>query len=182
MISYEFLLYITYNESIISVFVFFFTIKVAALTAQLASAGKPSGFALLDSNGRLSQSLLEAGYDKYSWYDLGWQSLHMAAAGACRGSTLLGGSGCCGNVVVARNAADKKSCTELCAQTVYNNCDAGVSIYGRQGKATENGEVVGSFYNYPCSYVDHGGSEASSPDEGIRDHSWYFSFCCCRKG
>jgi len=148
----------------------------------LAKAGKPEGLAILDADGNLPQDALPAGYDKYSAYDLGWQSLQMAAAGACRGSTLLGGSGCCGNVVVARNAADKKSCTELCAQTVYNNCDAGVSIYGRQGKATENGEVVGSFYNYPCSYVDHGGSEASSPDEGIRDHSWYFSFCCCRKG
>ena len=51
---------------------FFFIIKVAALKAQLATAGKPSGFAMLDSNGRLSQSLLVAGYDRYSLYDLGW--------------------------------------------------------------------------------------------------------------
>ena len=72
-----------------------FKIKVAALKAQLATAGKPSGLALLDSNGHLPQSHLAAGYDKYSLYDLSWQSLHMAAAAACRGSTPSGGSGCC---------------------------------------------------------------------------------------
>ena len=49
----------------------FFKINVAALKAKFAKAGKPSGFAVLDSNGRLSQSLLVAGYDKYSLYDLG---------------------------------------------------------------------------------------------------------------
>ena len=136
---------------------------------------------MLDQDGHLPQEALPAGYDKYSAFDLGWQSLHMAAAAACRGSTPSGGSGCCGNAVVARNDADKKSCDELCGQTVYNNCDAGVSIYGRQGKANENGEVVGSFYNYPCDYVEHGGSEASSPEINIINSSGYYSFCCCRK-
>ena len=89
--------------------------KVAALKAQLANAGKPSGFALLDSNGRLPQKLLAAGYDKHSLYDLGWQSLHVAAAAACRGSTSSGGTGCCVNVVLARNTADKKTCAQICA-------------------------------------------------------------------
>ena len=60
------------------------------MKAQLAKAGKPSGFAMLDSNGRLPQNLLTAGYDKYSAYGLAWQSLHMAAAGACRGNTSSG--------------------------------------------------------------------------------------------
>ena len=46
--------------------------QVAKLKAVLDKAGKPSGFAMLDSNGRLSQSLLVAGYDRYSLYDLGW--------------------------------------------------------------------------------------------------------------
>ena len=47
---------------------------------------------MLDSNGRLSHNLLNAGYDKYSAHDLAWQSLHMAAAAACRGSTASGGT------------------------------------------------------------------------------------------
>ena len=59
--------------------------QIANLKAELAKAGKPSGFAMLDSNGRLPHSLLDAGYDKYSAYDLAWQSLHMAAAAACSG-------------------------------------------------------------------------------------------------
>ena len=70
----------------------------------------------------------------------------------------------------------------FCAQTGYNNCDAGVSIYGRQGKATKNGEEVGWFYNYPCDYAEHGGSEVSDPEGGIMVQPVYYSFCCCRKG
>jgi len=162
----------------------FFTIKVAALKAQLATAGKPSGFALLDSNGRLPQSLLEAGYDKYSLYDLGWQSLHMAAAAACRGSTSSGGSGCCGNTVLVRNRADKKTCAQICAQTVYSNCDAEVSIHGKTGKATKNGERIGAFYNYQCDHAANGGSEASRSVSDITLFPGpypYYSFCCCRK-
>ena len=87
--------------------------KVTSLKEQLAKAGKPSGFAMLDSNSRLPQNLLLAGYDKYSAYDLAWQSLHMAAAAACRGSTSSGGSGCCGNMVLVRNTADKKTCAQI---------------------------------------------------------------------
>ena len=90
---------------------------------------------MLDSNGRLPHNLLEAGYDKYSAYDLAWQSLHMAAAAACRGSTSSGGTGCCPNQVMTRNRADKKTCAQICAQTAYRNCDAELSIYGKKGKA-----------------------------------------------
>ena len=163
---------------------FFFIIKVAALKAQLATAGKPSGFAMLDSNGRLSQSLLVAGYDRYSLYDLGWQSLHMAAAAACRGSTSSGGSGCCGNVVLVRNTAERKTCTQICAQSSYPNCDAEVSIHGKTGKATQNGEKIGAFYNYKCGHADNGGSEVSSSVSDITRFPGpypYYSFCCCRK-
>ena len=152
------------------------------MKAQLAKAGKPSGFAMLDSNGRLPHNLLLAGYDKYSAYDLAWQSLHMAAAAACRGSTSSGGSGCCGNIVMARNTADKRTCAQICAQTVYRNCDAEVSIYGRKGKATKNGQTVGAFYNYNCNHGGNGGSEASVSDETVMNYGYaYFSFCCCRK-
>ena len=137
---------------------------------------------MLDSNGRLPHNLLVAGYDKYSAYDLAWQSLHMAAAAACRGSTSSGGTGCCHNQVMTRNKADKKTCAQICAQTAYRNCDAEVSIYGKKGKATKNGMVVGSFYNYRCNQAANGGSEVSSSDETVMNYSYaYFSFCCCRK-
>ena len=46
---------------------------------------------------------------------------------------------------MARNTADKKTCVQICAQTAYN-CDAEVSIYGKKGKATKNGMIVGRFY------------------------------------
>ena len=132
--------------------------QVANLKAELAKAGTPSGFAMFDSNGRLSHNLLDAGYDKYSAYDLAWQSLHMAAAAACRGSTASGGSGCCDNQVMAGNTAYQKTCAEICAQTTYRNCDSEVSIYGNKGKATNNGMIVGKFYNYSCHHGANGGS------------------------
>ncbi|CAH3035782.1 unnamed protein product [Porites lobata] len=156
--------------------------EVANLKAELAKAGKPSGFAMLDSNGRLPHSLLDAGYDKYSAYDLAWQSLHMAAAAACRGSTASGGSGSWDNQVMTRNTADKKTCAWICAQTAFRNCHAEVSIYGKKGKATQNGMTVSWFYNYGCNYAANGGSEASSSDETVWNKGYsYFSFCCCRK-
>ena len=137
---------------------------------------------MLDSNGRLPHNLLVAGYDKYSAYDLAWQSLHMAAAAACRGSTASGGSGSWANSVMTRNTAERKTCAQICAQTVYRNCDAEVSIYGKKGKATKNGMVVGAFYNYQCNHAANGGSEVSSSDETVMNYSYaYFSFCCCRK-
>lgn len=157
--------------------------EVASLKALLARAGKPSGFAVLDSHGRLNQSLLVAGYDKYSLYDLGWQSLHMAAAAACRGSTSSGGSGSWHNAVLVRNTADKKTCSQICSQTPFRNCDAEVSIYGKTGKATQNGEKIGAFYNYQCGHVANGGSEASSSVSDITrfpNPQPYYSFCCCR--
>ena len=158
--------------------------KVAKLKAVLDKAGKPSGFAVLDGNGRLSQSLLEAGYDKYSLYDLGWQSLHMAAAAACRGSTSSGGSGSRENAVLVRNRADKMTCSQICVRTIYSYCDAEVSIHGKTGKATQNGEKIGAFYNYQCGHAANGGSEVSRSVSDITrfpDPYPYYSFCCCRK-
>ena len=125
-----------------------------------------------------------AGYDKYSLYDLGWQYLHMAAAAACRGSTSSGGSGCCNNMVLVRNAADKKTCAQICAQTQFSNCDAEVSILGKTGKATKNGEMIGAFFNYGCNHAHNGGSEVSRSASDItrfRDVAPYYGFCCCRK-
>ena len=105
----------------------------------------------------------------------------MSAAAACRGSTATGGGGPWSNGVMVRNTADKKSCTEICAATVYSNCDAEVSVYGKKDKATENGQIVGHFYNYKCERSDYGGNEASSSDETVINYGYpYFSFCCCR--
>ena len=81
--------------------------QLAIIKAYLAKAGQPGGFALLDQTGHLPQDNLTAGYDRHSLYDLG--SSHMAAAAACRGNTGSGLSGCCENVVLVRNAADKKT-------------------------------------------------------------------------
>ena len=157
------------------------TSQIATLKAQLAKAGQPGGFATLDHNGRVPQNLLAGGYDQYSAYDLGWQSLHMAAAAACRGSTPTGGSGCCGNPVLVRNTADLRTCRQICAQSSYPNCDAEVSVHGRERKASKNGEIVGWFYNYNCDSGQNGGSEVSSADEGVMGYNSYFGFCCCRK-
>ena len=90
---------------------------------------------MLDSNGRLPQNLLLAGYDKYSAYDLAWQSLHMAAAAACRGSTASGGSGSWHNSVRVRNIPGKKTCAQICLDSGhFRHCDAEVSIYGKKRK------------------------------------------------
>ena len=157
------------------------TSQIATLKAQLAKAGQPGGFATLDNHGRVPQNLLSGGYDQYSAYDLGWQSLHMAAAAACRGSTPTGGSGCCGNAVLVRNTNDLRTCSQICAQSSYPNCDAEVSVYGRERKASKNGEMVGLFYNYKCNSGQNGGSEASTANEAVMGYSGYFGFCCCRK-
>lgn len=115
--------------------------------------------------------------------DVAWQALHAAAAAACRGSTPTGGSGCCGNNVLLRNTIEKKTCAQLCAATWAKICDAEVSLWGKPGKGTKNGELVGTFYNYACSGRANGGSEASEGNSRILGATppYYFSYCCCRK-
>ena len=86
------------------------------------------------------------------------------------------------NAVMVRNTRDTKTCTEICAPTVYSTCDGEVSVYGKKDKATKNGQIVGSFYNYKSENTHNGGNEASSPEETVMDYGYpYFSFCCCRK-
>lgn len=80
-------------------------------------------------------------------YDLAWQALHVAAAAACRGSTPTGGSGTKVNAVLTRNSRGPESCKQLCANTKWATiCDAEVSVYGKLGKATINGQTV----NFSC--------------------------------
>ena len=71
----------------------------------------------------------------------------MAAAAACRGSTSSGGTGCCPNQVMTRNIAERKTCAQICAQTVFRDCDAEVLVFGKKGKATKDGMIVGAFFN-----------------------------------
>ena len=151
------------------------------MKAQLAKADKPGGFATLDNHGRLPRNLLSGGFDRFSAFDLAWQSLHMAAAAACRGSTASGGSGSCGNAVMVRNTADAKTSILICSQTIYSNCDGEVSVHGRERKASKNGETVGFFYNLNRNHGASGGREVSNADESVMSYSLYFSFCCCRK-
>lgn len=121
----------------------------------------------------------------YSAYDLAWQSLHMAAAAACAGRTPSGGSGSHVNLVLARNSRGDKTCTQLCEEKNFPHCDAEASIFGRVGKATTNGKIVASFYNYGCDRKGqgYGRNEASAEEEEVMDTSWKgaYSFCCCRK-
>ena len=120
----------------------------------------------------------------YSAYDVAWQALHAAAAAACRGSTPTGGSGTHVNSVLTRNSRGPKSCSQLCADTFAPHCDAEVSIYGKVGKATANGQNVGLFYNYDCNTGPYGwgGEEAKAAEKEIMGfEGGAFSFCCCRK-
>jgi len=106
-------------------------------------------------------------------------TIHASAAAACRGSTASGGTGCCANSVRVRNTTSGLTCTQICSGA-GETCDAEVSVWGRAGKATANGELVGSFYNYGCGHSANGGSEANA-GEGDAQTTGYWSFCCCRK-
>ena len=84
--------------------------------------------------------------------ELGWYSLHVAAAAAaCRRSTAhtSGGTGPHANSVVAKE--NTRSCADQCADTSYPICDADISIQGDWGKATSYTSQVGYFYNYNCA-------------------------------
>lgn len=71
---------------------------LAAATVHSRSLREPNDisseiFKLKDRVSELEHLIKKGGYQKFSAQDLQWQSLHMAAAAACRGSTLGGGSG-----------------------------------------------------------------------------------------
>ena len=65
---------------------------------------------------------------------------------------------------MTRKKADMKSQAQICAQTTSCNFAAEVSIYGKKGKATKNGMIVGAFYNYACNHGANAGSEVSRSD------------------
>ena len=117
---------------------------------------------------------------------LAWQSLHMAAAAACRGSTATGGSGMYGNAVIAKE--NTRSCAQVCAGTEWNICDADVSISGYYGKAGSYTERLGHFYNYDCGSpgntnvkFDEVKADGGDVFKDVEDGHWYYRFCCCRR-
>jgi len=130
------------------------------------------------ANNKIKQSYLPAGYDKYSLYDIQWQSLHMAAAAACRGSTPTGGSGPSANSVYPRKHGT--NCKTLCSQTKHKNCDAEVSLHGLMHKSTNNLKHVGYYYNYGCNTGYTWGDEAKLSKEQVGHEILYTSYCCCR--
>ena len=48
---------------------------------------------------------------------------------------------------MTRNIAERKTCAQICAQTVFRDCDAEVLVFGKKGKATKDGMIVGAFFN-----------------------------------
>ena len=119
--------------------------------------------------------------------DHAWQSMHMAAAAACRGSTATGGTGPWGNAVLAKDAS--KSCSEVCARSPFKLCDADVAISGYKGQAGSYTQRLGHFYNYGCAYTKFGNrvefdEVRANGNDVFLDFSsgkWYYRYCCCRK-
>ena len=123
---------------------------------------------------------LDAGeYTHYTLAQIEWQSLHMAAAAACRGSTATGGHGPHANVAVARQAG--KTCVQQCQNTkMFTLCDAEVSLFGNIGKASTY-KIVGSYFNYGCNSAHTWGDEVKAKENASIDGgAGYLSYCCCR--
>merc|ERR1711936_169561 len=90
------------------------------------------------------------GHSDYSVADQQWQSLHMAAAAACRASTAFGGHGPYGNFVYPRPKGH--TCDQVCKATkMFTECDASLSIMGNMGRVKSVNRSAGSFYNYHCN-------------------------------
>ena len=138
----------------------------------------------LNNKGKIPQKLLPSGYDKLSAADIQWQALHMAAAASCRSIKNKAGFPGIHNTVLLRNAAEGKSCRTLCSQSWARRCQGEVSIWGKAGKGTKNGEEVGNYLNFGCDLGFNGGSEAYASDEEISkelrpEHQHLYSYCCC---
>ena len=115
-----------------------------------------------------------------------WQSLHMAAAAACRGSTASGGTGPNGNTVLAKE--NTRNCNAVCGGTAFNVCDADISISGYTGQAQSYSQRLGHFYNYGCGTpgntnekFDEVKAEGDDVFKNMDTGNWYYRFCCCRK-
>merc|ERR1711910_25342 len=108
------------------------------------------------------------GHSDYSVADQQWQSLHMAAAAACRASTAFGGHGINANQVYPRTKG--QTCDQVCKATkYYTECDASLSIMGTMGRVKTVNRSAGAFYNYHCNSAGYPGlfHEESSQDNSI---------------
>merc|ERR1712168_1059988 len=120
------------------------------------------------------------GHTRFSVADQQWQSLHMAAAAACRASTALGGHGPWGNTVWPRTSGH--TCDQVCNNTkAYTECDASLSIMGAMGRVKSVNRAAGSFYNYHCNGHGDRGHEEVVADSAVTDIGGYYGYCCCRK-
>merc|ERR1711936_1372327 len=122
------------------------------------------------------------GHSDYSVADQQWQSLHMAAAAACRASTAFGGHGINANQVYPRTKG--QTCDQVCKATkYYTECDASLSIMGTMGRVKTVNRSAGAFYNYHCNSAGYPGlfHEESSQDNSIAAIPDYLGYCCCRK-
>merc|ERR1711962_176724 len=123
------------------------------------------------------------GYAQFSVSDTQWQSLHMAAVGACRSSTAYGGHGPYHNAVYPRTQGH--TCDQVCIGTkFFTECDASMSIIGYVGRTKAGNQPSGIFYNYGCSDLGHPGQhhEEKLADTYImQDNPYLLGYCCCRK-
>jgi len=149
--------------------------RIQKLEAELAKVkGVSSDVANLKSK------LIAGGYDKYTVYDLQWQSLHMAATAGCRAVSPYGGHGGYANRVLPRVTG--VSCEQTCNKTSYKNCDGEMAINGKISKATGSTQILGSYYNYRCSTSKlYAADELKSLDQNVITSGSYYSYCCCRK-
>ena len=123
------------------------------------------------------------GYLTFSARDLQWQSLHMSAAAACRGSTPHGGHGSWHNSVFPRTKGH--TCTQVCSSTkFFTICDASMSLTGYMGRTTSSGQPSGLYYNYGCGalgtpVIEH--EEVAKDNYLTQKYPYYLGYCCCRK-
>ena len=116
--------------------------EMESLKSEVESCAK------LTSEGRIPQSILPGSYSEYSLEDIQWQSLHMAAAAACRGSTPSNGR----HSNRAIPGRDGVTCTQVCSETFFSNCEGSVALMGLQKQAITNTTPVGLFYDYGCEW------------------------------
>jgi len=150
------------------------------LHKQVLDVGK-SGLHV-ESDNKIKQSYLPAGYGAFSAHDLQWQSLHFSAAAACRA---INGEdskkGARVHHVYPRSA--HLSCAQVCKATPYKESDGEVGFSGTPRKATSSAHEVAWFERW------HGSDEKEVPSEifettmashDIGTHSAKgISFCCC---
>ena len=147
--------------------------ELESLKSEVESCAK------LTSEGRISQSILPGSYAEYSLEDIQWQSLHMAAAAACRGSTPSKGRH--SNRAIPR--LDGVTCTQVCSETFFSNCEGTVALMGLQKQTLTNTTPVGNglFYDYGCEWNQRSGlSELTYANKKILHATYYINYCCCR--